>query len=92
MGAMLPPPPRSTKQTPAVKDDAPMTEEDMNSWLLNGPSADGDTGGWQYGTNLGQGAGAPLQQLISSAPTEAGAQGDATTTEKPAIRQPSGEE
>jgi hypothetical protein len=36
-----------------------MTDDDMNSWLLNGPMAgtsDDNPGGWQYGSHLMEGA------------------------------------
>ena len=69
-GAMLPPPPRAKAST---KDDAPMTDDDMNSWLLDGPSS---TGGWQYGSHLA--AEAPLQTILGASqpgevPPDAGA-------------------
>ena len=72
-GAMLPPPPRAKSSS---KDDAPMTDDDMNSWLLNGPSS---TGGWQYGSHLATEA--PLQTLLGTskpgeAPPDAGARAE----------------
>jgi len=50
-----------------------MTDDDMNSWLLDGPSS---TGGWQYGSHLA--AEAPLQTILGASqpgevPPDAGA-------------------
>ena len=53
-GAMLPPPPRATKKEGGACSGAmEMTDDDMNSWLLNGAMAEADNpGGWQYGSHL----------------------------------------
>ena len=63
-GAMLPPPPRATKKAGEAEDSGRMTDDDMNSWLLNGPMAgpdDDDPGGWQYGSMaVLEGSAAPL--------------------------------
>ena len=49
-----------------------MTDDDMNSWLLNGPMAgisDDDPGGWQYGSHLMEGA--PPSLLEDAPPLDA---------------------
>ena len=36
---MLPPPPRATKKEASAEGQQAMTDDDMTSWLLNGPMA-----------------------------------------------------
>ena len=54
-----------------------MTDDDMNSWLLNGPMAgisDDDPGGWQYGSHLMEGA--PPSLLEDAPPLDAAPQAE----------------
>ena len=60
-----------------VPGNLEMTDDDMNSWLLNGPMAgisDDDPGGWQYGSHLMEGA--PPSLLEDAPPLDAAPQAE----------------